>query len=61
MIITVLPSKYRCGSNRGITAIEYPGLVVKLNQIINWNLSTFPFKTKENPDEPCRRIRRRCC
>ena len=52
MIITVLPSKYRCGSNRGITAIEYPGLVVKLNQIINWNLSTFPFKTKENPDDP---------
>lgn len=52
MIITVLPNKYRCGSNKGITSIEYPGLVVKLNQIINWDLSKFPLKPKENPDDP---------
>ena len=47
MIITVLPNKYRCGSNKGITSIEYPGLVVKLNQIINWDLSKFPLKPKK--------------
>ena len=52
MIITVLRDKYNCGSNRGITYIDQPNLVGKLNQIINWNLSTFPFKIKEKPEDP---------
>lgn len=52
MIITILPNKYRCGSNRGITSIEKPGLIVKLNQIINWEASKFPYKPKESEDDP---------
>lgn len=52
MVITVLRDKYNCGSNRGITYIEYPNLLGKLNQIIHWHLSTFPFKLKEKPEDP---------
>ena len=52
MVITVLRDKYNCGSNRGITYIEYPNLLGKLNQIIHWHLSTFPLKLKEKPEDP---------
>ena len=52
MVITVLRDKYNCGSNRGITYIEYPNLLGKLNQIIHWHLSTFPSKLKEKPEDP---------
>ncbi len=52
MIITVLPNKYRIGSNRGITFLEEPNILAKLNQIICWGSSHFPYKTKENESDP---------
>lgn len=44
MIITVLSQKYKCGCNRGITAIEKSSLLLKLNAIIEWDLCEFPEK-----------------
>jgi len=52
MRIIVLPNKYRLGSHKGITALEEPGILSKLNEIICWDSSLFPFKTKENETDP---------
>ena len=52
MIITVLPNKYRIGSNRGITALDEPNILEKLNKIICWGSSHFPYKPKENESDP---------
>lgn len=47
MIITVLGQKYKCGCNRGMTALEKPSLLPKLNSIIEWDLCEFPTKLEE--------------
>lgn len=47
MIITVLTQKYKCGCNRGITALEKPSLLPKLNSIIEWDLCEFPTKLEK--------------
>ncbi len=52
MRITILPNKYRIGSNRGIIALEEPGILRKLNGIICWESSLFPGKPKENKTDP---------
>lgn len=44
MVISVLDQKYKCGCNKGISAIEEPSLLSKLNSIIEWNFCTFPSK-----------------
>ena len=47
MIITVLTQKYKCGCNRGITTLEKPSLLPKLNSIIEWDLCEFPTKLEK--------------
>jgi len=42
MIVTVLPDKYRCGSNRGVTAYDSPGYLEKLNKVIDFDKSNLP-------------------
>lgn len=44
MIITILRNKYRIGSNKGMTYIDIPDLLFKVNTIIDWDLCTFPPK-----------------
>lgn len=52
MRITVLPNKYRIGSNRGIMALDEPGILSKFNSIVCWDSSLFPLKPKENETDP---------
>lgn len=52
MIITVLPNKYRVGSHKGIMALDEPNILTKLNQIICWDASHFPYKIKEKETDP---------
>lgn len=51
MIIAVLDQKYKIGSGRGISAIEKPGLLQKLNLIIEWDLCSFPKKEVGKKEE----------
>lgn len=51
MIIAVLDQKYKIGSGRGISAIEKPGLLQKLNLIIEWDLCKFPKKEVGKKEE----------
>lgn len=44
MIIEVLKQKYKCGCNRGINKFSQPGLLMKLNTVIEWQYS----RGKEN-------------
>jgi hypothetical protein len=52
MIITVLANKYRIGSHKGITAIEEPNILARLNQIICWKSSHFPYKERATDEDP---------
>ena len=52
MRITVLPNRYRVGSNKGIFALDEPGILNKLNSIVCWDSSLFPIKPKENESDP---------
>lgn len=52
MRITVLPNKYRIGSNRGIMALDEPGVLGKINSVVCWDSSLFPLKPKENETDP---------
>lgn len=47
MIITVLNQMYKCGCNRGMSAIEKTTLLPKLNAIIEWDLCEFPTKIEK--------------
>lgn len=51
MIITVLSQIYKCGCNRGITAIEKSSLLPKLNAIIEWDLCEFPTKLEKKVEK----------
>ena len=51
MIITVLSQIYKCGCNRGITAIEKSSLLPKLNAIIEWDLCEFPTKLEKTVEK----------
>ena len=50
MIIEVLDQKYRCGCNRGVSKIEKPGILGKLNAIIEWDFCKFPRINKEDSE-----------
>lgn len=52
MIVEILAQKYKCGCNRGMTAIEYPSLLGKLNAIIEWDYCKFPPKAGGKEDSP---------
>lgn len=47
MIIEVLNQNYKCGCNRGLSCLEVPGILNKLNSIIEWDFCKFPIKTEE--------------
>lgn len=51
MIITILPQKYDCDCNKGITIESTPNLVKKLNKIIQWDKVTWPEKEEGKPDK----------
>lgn len=42
MIIEILNQKYRCGCEKGINKLEIPGLISKLNTVIDWEKTKFP-------------------
>lgn len=42
MIVEVLEQKYKCGCNRGMNDFTQPGLLKKINRIIDWEHSYFP-------------------
>lgn len=42
MVITIIDKNYKCGSNIGLTFLEKPSLVAKLNSIIEWEFCKFP-------------------
>ena len=55
MIIEVLSQKYNCGCNKGMTAIEKPNLLSRLNMVIEWDFCRFPekvVKEKSDPNNP---------
>lgn len=47
MVIRVIGKKYPCGSNYGITYLDADQMLEKLNSIIEWSSSGFPFELKE--------------
>ena len=47
MIIRVIANKYRCGSNYGMNYYDDDKMLEKLNQVIEWDKSGFPFEVKE--------------
>lgn len=51
MIIEILGQKYKCGCNRGISALEVPGILLKLNSIIEWDFCRFPIEIKETDED----------
>ena len=50
MVINVLGQKYQCGSNRGISKWDKPGILKELNSIMEWERCGFPFKLKDGGD-----------
>ena len=52
MIIEILPQTYECGSNEGITDLVIPGILVKLNTIIEWDFCKFPEKVIQVRSDP---------
>lgn len=42
MIIKVLNQNYRCGCRKGLSELKIPGLIAKLNAIIDWDSTKFP-------------------
>ena len=51
MILTILTQKYNCGCNRGISKAETPGLLEKLNKVIQWDKVIWPEKEENVPDK----------
>lgn len=51
MVIEVLGQKYRCGCERGMSAVEEDELLVKLNTIIEWDFCRFPIELKETDED----------
>ena len=51
MIIAISPEKYRVGSNRGIIALDEPGILNKLNSIIEWKWCKFPKRVESDPND----------
>lgn len=41
MIIEVLAQKYRCGCEKGMADLVIPGILVKLNAVIEWDFADF--------------------
>lgn len=50
MIIEILDQKYRCGCNRGMFKLEKPGILGKLNAIIEWDFCKFPRIDKDDSE-----------
>lgn len=46
MIIEVLAQKYRCGCEKGMADLVIPGILVKLNAVIEWDFCRFPEEIK---------------
>lgn len=47
MIIEILNQKYKCGCEKGMAELKVPGILLKLNSIIEWDFCVFPQKVEE--------------
>ena len=47
MVIRVIAKNYNCGSNIGLYYFDDDHMLEKLNQVIEWDKSGFPFEVKE--------------
>lgn len=52
MIIEVLSQKYRCGCERGMAEFVLPGILIKLNSIIEWDFCRFPEEIVQEKADP---------
>lgn len=52
MIIEVLSQKYRCGCERGMAEFVLPGILIKLNFIIEWDFCRFPEEIVQEKADP---------
>lgn len=52
MIIEVLAQKYRCGCEKGMADLVIPGILVKLNAVIEWDFCRFPEEIKHEKKDP---------
>ena len=52
MIIEVLSQKYRCGYERGMAEFVLPGILIKLNSIIEWDFCRFPEEIVQEKADP---------
>lgn len=51
MVIEVLGQKYKCGCEKGLSELKVPGILVRLNSIIEWDFCVFPIESKETDEE----------
>lgn len=50
MVIEVLSQKYLCDCNKGIYKLQKPGILGKLNAIIEWDFCKFPRKERDDSE-----------
>lgn len=58
MIIEVLAQKYRCGCEKGMADLVIPGILVKLNAVIEWDFADFQKRLNTRKRSGRRKLRR---
>ena len=52
MIVEILSQKYKCGCEKGMAELSIPGILTKLNTIIEWDFCRFPEEIIQEKTDP---------